>query len=328
MSEAGAELEAARQALLRAQAAIERRLDLEPAWLALCQLGEREARDGGILTREQAELKRRLMDQLDATEPDWRLSQRIEEALAALGSAGAKLDAPTRRTMPTLPAPEQTPKATPPDTTEQQSPVQLESGAHVLKRIRTVDRPAATEAFVVHRHPARGAAAPASPASSRAHAARLAAPPASQSGTAKPPPLQAQLDQGNRSRHGKPASGHEARLDALENEIDDLIVFGGTTPATRRVDDKLGLDEAEVEIDASVASSRLQPARPVAPSSLAERLRGMAGETASTSDAVAADEAPDTDALPISLQSAVDEATVEIILLDASKAPGRPPGKA
>ena len=89
MADPSTEVDAARVALARARAELQRKLGAEPAWLALQQLQARMERGEAAPEVDYEDLKTRLYRRLDQSVGEWRRLGAIEAAIAALGGAEA-----------------------------------------------------------------------------------------------------------------------------------------------------------------------------------------------------------------------------------------------
>lgn len=327
------EILAAREALVRAAAQIARLLEAEPVWLALRQLDESIGQGHHLSAIDEGDLRARLETRLDASVPAWRMLDGVRAAVAALD-----------RVRPEGMSPEATPSAVlqsvarslppgPSMTAHVRLSDRLQQATvdprDVLRRIRSVDGrdPADAEGArpappAPDRAPADGvsAAYPARPWADGAvtrgkvnrrqdEANRGASEPA-------PPPMRPPLPSPS-------ADAGQERMRVLESEVDRLVRTGealvGKTGALTGyprlpgvghddVPDPIGehlrtVEEAEVEIVEMAGSAgvvaklprRMGP-RPEAATSAAEEETGF------------------------SLQSQLDEASVEIVILDGGGA--------
>lgn len=349
MVSAGNEVKAAREALSRARTWLHGRLSQQPAWRALSQLEQREAGSDPVAAVSRSELHARLAAQLDGYEPDWRLLKGIETALAALEGAEAAL--PVNPRVAARPDPAGPPAAAD-EVARATAPEEASDIESVLKRIRTIgtaasDRqpqpppapqpvpqpvpqhrhwpdaslPAGSAPGADERSPWDGPLARAGVAGVRAGFQPLEPeshdpPSTSRAGDRSGPAATATLVAGS------PAPG-AARIDDLESEVERLMQHGSTRgeapppaepPAASRAAPALsgtgaitsdGLEEAEVSIvSTGPDEARPRAARPSPQPASGERPLRPSG--------------PETE-LEAALLAIVDEASVEIVILDEPK---------
>lgn len=330
----------ARQALERARSDLEKKLAAEPAWAALAQLEARIERGEPSPGIDYEELRSRLVQRLDVSVPSWRTLTAIEAAISALDTAAGQ-NPETRAGPPPLPLLGRATVPPPPLPVERQAPQPAQTG-----EVPAREAPARTR---------YGAAATNPPRSPQDETAAPPRPPR----RAPPPTLPREQRLQNEPERAEPrrtpSAGHRiasalglvgdgpARLTAIEAEIERMMrrdvgtwnnedVVGPSVPPpsaaspiarARDIQDRrpyptpaspepgMHGEEAEVEIVSLGPSRARSDPRPI--SRLADRLRR-------------ADPLPEEETIePIPMIDAIEEAEVEIVLLD-QPTPARPGG--
>jgi hypothetical protein len=288
---------AARKTLAQTCIQIERRLKTEPAWLALERLEASPSERAGVAAADDpSEARSRLAAKLDASVPEWRWLAGIKAAIAAL-------DAAEQESARTQEKPRASSASQRPDSQLPPLTASVETLLDRLPHVPRVDRRQSLAERI------RSLSEPEAPPTAaelreRAERDRLA---------------------GGTETAG-PAPGGLARMATLESEIERLLdgKAAGPGPAVADPPTELapidgpssGIEEAEVEI-VSLAptgqSHTAEPAQRQAPINLT---------------------APGASEFAVSQQAYLDEASVEIIILDASAKgaeqtrPSRKPDKA
>lgn len=330
------EVLAAREALARAAAEIEQRLVVEAPWLALRQLDERKGQGQRLSAIDESELRARLERRLDAGVPEWRMLGGIEAAVAALDGVrpnGSPTQVPSaavlRSVADGLPPTPLTPARPRLSDRLQHTTGQGDDPQLVLRRIRSIDdRRIAEEASVRPSLTAPTSPLPgevffsggptASSGGAAATGSRISA--ATAFGSHAIAPSSADV------RPSVPSSlvdADQARIDALELEVEQLMqsraaaigrsgeFAGGPRPSAVGIDllEPIGgclriEEEAEVEI---VTLAGDDAAGQIRPQRLTEALAAPIVSAALTADG---------DDPAFSLQAHLDEASVEIVILD------------
>lgn len=324
----------AREALVRAAAEIARRLEAEPVWLALRQLDESIGQGHHLSAIDETDLRARLEARLDASVPGWRMLDGVRAAVAALDRVRPEGMSPEATSSAVLQSVAQSLPPGPSTTAHVRLSDRLQQATgdpqDVLRRIRSVDGRESADAEGARPAPPAPDRAPADEVSA-VYRARSWADGAASRGKANrwqdeasrgasepaPPALRPPLPSTS-------ADADQERMRVLESEVDRLVRTGealvGKTgfitgdprpPVVGQddVSDPIGehlrtVEEAEVEIVDTAASAGVAAEQP--------HRRGPTPEPATL---VAEEDEPG-----FSLQSQLDEASVEIVILDGDGA--------
>jgi hypothetical protein len=297
--------------LALASGEIESRLAAEPAWFALRRLDEHSGDGHHAGSAEPPDPRSRLTAEIDQKVPEWRLLAGIKAAIAALDAALEGRAHAQEGPRPPAMAPR--PATQPPPLPTRAKPPPLSTPAKpplaAWPREARDDHPTDRRSLVERLRLSEGARVGAEPAGRRRKSRKRATAPATES----PAPAQS-TDPAGEAQDGL------ARMVALETEVERLLKSG----ALRRGGPSIGspggagqsgiaalepgngpsfIEEAEVEIvnlSAPEGPGAAEPATLAQRSELIEE--GGTGETE----------------LTVSRQSHLDEASVEIVILDGS----------
>lgn len=329
MDGASREVLAARQALQRALADIERRLAADPSWHALRQLDDPS--DDLSLNGERhfstadgpPQLWSQLTAQIDQNVPEWRLLTGIKASIAALDAAleadadarDGKPQALTNSGPPSVPSPLHTPtKAVPAPTTRGRSSGRPTDQSSLVARIQSASESWNETPRGKGRSKGRsGAAAPTQPKSAGKRQRR-----------------EDEAARGNQpSQPSRPKAGTQdhadiSRMTALETDVERLLrgdlahrgaladVHAGSRNSRSQSVDTRGsrlptIEEAEVEIIQLASPKASHEEGPATHAPRPQPIEPAAATAAKTGDPA------------VSRQSHFEEATVEIVLLDADR---------